>query len=83
VALLRPVKALTELDCEVATLLEAAAGAIATAAAMQDAISTELTGAETVGECEVSSSEESGGRSHILRLQSVRSLTVLIAGVKG
>jgi hypothetical protein len=47
----------------VATLLEtaaprAAAGAMATAAAMQDAICTKLTGAETVGECDVSSSEE-------------------------
>jgi hypothetical protein len=63
VALLRPVKALTELDCEVATLLEAAApraaaGAMATAAAMQDAISTELTGAETIDEFGMGNGED-------------------------
>ena len=62
-ALLRPVKALTEVDGEVATLLEAtparaAAGAmVAAVAAMQEAISTELTGAETDGECEEIRSE--------------------------
>jgi hypothetical protein len=62
VALLRPVKALTELHCEVATLLgaapRAAAGAMATAAAMQDAISTELTGAETIDEFGMGNGED-------------------------
>ena len=47
----------------------AAAGAMATAAAMQDAISTELTGAETIGECEVVVRRGREWRkTHILRL---------------